>query len=444
MDQWKPQDHKGSETLTHDITVYYDQLLVDETDLEGLSQARYQRPRRVQVTSHELRDELAGIVGSSMIQCPTCFVHPFRPLILHHDKLERATVAKKTSLEQTKPSTEEKEMGPETADAAAAAKKKAQTKQMVESMEALLAFVRTELKDELDLRERVRRREVTSLAHHDLWHLFEPGDLVFRQEKKGNNEDVLRLYRVHYVSGGRPSLSSQVKKGQTTHDLDKSDETTALDALENQEQSSKSTQPPSGKDAIPLYLACHNFVFNGYEVGAEEQGFSIKGYPGEKPIKDLKIFPISYCGDWRKRLERLKLRGKKVQALIKAGAAHKEYDGYTIDKKQIISGEVVVDFQEIARSMLTVELSVFVGSGMDSKGTFERWDCGVPSCILQTCTRNFDDTTMEAEKMLTWFNANLHELDIIDPMQEELPDHYLTLMSHKVGAYSLHQRKWRK
>lgn len=72
------------------------------------------------------------------------------------------------------------------------------TKKRVNGLKCILHFLSTYLKDTMTLRAKVKSKKIADIEFQQLWHLFEPGDLVI-------SSDLRQAYRVLYVTGGRLS-----------------------------------------------------------------------------------------------------------------------------------------------------------------------------------------------------------------------------------------------
>jgi hypothetical protein len=452
MSKFKPQNYSDPEVWTHDVVIYYDEVhQKSDGELEDNPETVFTKPLRVQITSQALRDEMTKVIGAKLNSSPTTFVHPFRPLLIRREELAKAVFDKRQKFHDVEaqlsaPATSVVGLDPPSAADEVEKKEKEKEKQVLVSLAALQDFVNTEMKDEFEYRAHVQGGKFKTIAHDNLWHLFQLGDLVLKRDRRAGQE-TLELYRVHCTSGGRPSLQPQKSRiaSQRAVDpvYDPFSHPGAMDPITgNPPPARPSTlgRSSSRDDQLPFYISCHNFVYNGIQIGAKEVQLEIKGYVGERAISDLEVFPVEYYEKYDELLDKLKERGQHYLGLIKAQGAHKQYRGLAISPQQEIEGDIVIDFENLRNGFTISDLSAFYGVMANNSGTHEKYDCNATNCF--SCTKNFDDALLDAELLNKWWDDHYSEVELIDPLKEEVPAERLALMTNVVGGYSLRDRAW--
>jgi hypothetical protein len=430
MKLWRPQTFAGEELWTHDIIVY------DKLDVPD-DQAKV--PLRVQLNSHELRDELSRIFDLKLTSCPTVFVDPFRVLLVRRDALAAAVEAMQADL-RGDIRNNESELSDDTSARDETQNGVTQTPQLVESMQELLDFVDNNLGHWQEHRAKLQSRKPDFVAHDDLWHLFKPGDYVFKKPKKTGPREPT-LYRVHCVSGGREILRGRRLDAvsQQSFRVQLSDRTNTADNTDNP-SNLLSNSGPNNTYQVSFGLSCHNFTFDGTVLGPQEVVFAITGYFGTKAVRDLDVYPAEYHPDWATIRSKLTLRGKKYQELIKTPSAHKFHNARALKPEQDVQGEIIIDFEQLRREQDITIQTVLEAQVSPDDGTFEEYICPVPGC--DKCTRNFDDSRLDAQLTKEWLASHNLELLPKDPTEDDLPDHLLDLLDNVLGGYSLRDRQW--
>jgi len=77
-------------------------------------------------------------------------------------------------------------------------------------LKCLHDFIEEALEETLSLRKNIANGTIERILFEDLWHLYEPGDVIY---SKDNGHD--QLYRVYFVTGGQ-SLKRARNKQETT------------------------------------------------------------------------------------------------------------------------------------------------------------------------------------------------------------------------------------
>ena len=163
-----------------------------------------------------------------------------------------------------------------------------------------------DLKPTFDLRKQIRDGSARSIAFQDLWHLFPLGSEIVSNGVSGQSQ----ISRVLNVSGGRQFLCSRFEA-----------EMEPIDPVSN------------GREFPKFDILTYSYEYDGKELGACQQVYTIKYYDGLKAISSLPCFPIIYS----KHSRRLKPRdffierGKRFLELTRnKEIIHKRYNGLTL------------------------------------------------------------------------------------------------------------------
>ena len=157
-----------------------------------------------------------------------------------------------------------------------------------------------------ELHKAIRDRAVSKVRFEDLWHLFQPGDLVVTSRKPH------QAYRILHVGGGRPLLT-----------------TTAI---------SRSEKDPKGKltsyrsQVSPFTIDCVRFDYDGEKFGPVQDSISIFEYEEDRMITKLDVYPMSYAENADDLTKILLDRGRRFAAF--QGFQHKRYEGLSLGEPQ--------------------------------------------------------------------------------------------------------------
>jgi hypothetical protein len=163
-----------------------------------------------------------------------------------------------------------------------------------------------------------------TVAFTDIWYLFKPGDEVVDQSLK-------QVYRVIGVmSPGHQVFPPWRAKWDKT---------------------------VKAREETPIYLHCVYIDFDGKQLGPLLRKVRIPRFDNEKTVTSLEVFPIRFAEEKigahssdtneksRKTLrEQFIDRGKLFMDMT--GFKHMKYNGMTLDTRDEVDSNVVVDFQE--------------------------------------------------------------------------------------------------
>ncbi|KAK8121677.1 hypothetical protein PG984_010347 [Apiospora sp. TS-2023a] len=152
------------------------------------------------------------------------------------------------------------------------------------------------------LRRMIRGRQLQKMGFADLWHLFNPGDLVVNHVSSKDTRSY--AYQVFCVTGGRRDAEVH---GQLN----------------------------------PLLLRAVAYEYNGVSLGPAIYHLEIQPYSGEKLITDLNYFPKQFAAG-----------GNRIQDLLDRGHSFIDsryglctYEGSVSYDNQFVEGEFFVDFK---------------------------------------------------------------------------------------------------
>ena len=151
----------------------------------------------------------------------------------------------------------------------------------------------------------------------DLYHLFPPGEEVL--EMVGSRPDnEAQVYRILQCTGGRRYNDAETLK-QEDESLD----------FKPQERCS------------PFVISCVHVDFNGTELGPITSTFTIKEFVGQRSTSTLPVVPWMFLSGPSLR-QKVQERGNRFLEL--AAVSHKDYTGPTIEPREDIDSQVIVDF----------------------------------------------------------------------------------------------------
>ena len=176
----------------------------------------------------------------------------------------------------------------------------------LEELRVLRELLDRDLKPTFDLRKQIQDGITRNIAFQDLWHLFPLGDEIVSNDASGQKQ----IYRILNVAGGKPFLCSRHLAGM------------------GQEESTL-----YARDLPKFEVLAYFYAFDGKELGACQQLYTIKSYEGNKAITSLPCFPIIYSKNSRglKPRDFFIERGRRFIELTRTpDVVHKRYDGLTL------------------------------------------------------------------------------------------------------------------
>lgn len=159
----------------------------------------------------------------------------------------------------------------------------------------------------LSLRQAIQDRIISKIRFEHLWHLFKPGDLVVTSTQPH------QAYRVIYVSGGRPLLTTA-----TLRDRDRIDEPTPVFQRHSQ--------------VSPFNMDCVRLDFDGEKFGPIQERISVFEYEEDKMITTLAVYPMNYADKDDELEAKLLDRGRRFAEY--RDFKHKRYAGLSLNDPQ--------------------------------------------------------------------------------------------------------------
>lgn len=193
--------------------------------------------------------------------------------------------------------------------------------------------IRTLLNDVLlPVHMKFREYRAQKIHFHDLWHLFQTGDLIvdkLNTQKAGSSIFSVQCRRVLLTSGGRrvinPSFPPPILS--TTGSLTRSSE----DQL----------APINGINVFAIYA--YYLDFNGSVWRPVRERFVVHPFTGEREITDLEVYPVNYVHGAE---EKLQDRGKRLHDLVTAKTVpYVDCTGIDLVTKEDINDKVIVDMK---------------------------------------------------------------------------------------------------
>ncbi|KAI0100561.1 hypothetical protein GGR51DRAFT_351928 [Nemania sp. FL0031] len=288
-------------------------------------------------------------------------------------------------------------------------------------LRCLINFIDGEIKPRLDY---IGGSQCHSILFNDLWHLFKPGDEVIDQTEK-------QAYRIIRVQIPKHRFEVPWMRWRRRREVEKADE-----------------------DETPVVVHCAYIDFDGKKLGPVSVTFRIPSYGGLKDIKSLPIYPLRLSKDTKLR-DNLIARGKMLLNITKFKPMY--YVGLTIDTRDEIDSQVVVDFSEALadeerRNWTPSIESLHTGSDI-IPGIVP---CGGPCCIGQSLRydEHIDSRLTEDFVKSLVPDASLHtpslilsprSLEEVISNNEDGPtNEELVVMTYRAFGFVLRTRKWAK
>ncbi|TKW56162.1 hypothetical protein CTA1_2989 [Colletotrichum tanaceti] len=319
----------------------------------------------------------------------------------------------------------------------------------------LAFFLKTLRSQVLHRREYLQSDHCTKVFFSDLWHLFSPGMEIIRSDGK-------QAYRVVHVTSTKHRMVSAFEKwgGRLDSKVGKDD------------RNEKEPRPD-------FRITCVYIDFDGKVFGPVAETFDIKSFEGQRDITSLEVVPLRLfpmLGDGLDGAERVTLsnlqpatsirqklinRGNKfVEAVTKK---HMYYAGPTLDTREDVEGQVVVDFDAAfpieedldlpferpsIRSLPNLSLNDYAKEGR----------CEASCCIGDEV---YDDTAIDLKRSMDYINSlfpkpgdqDVASVLILPQTLEKLqtdaksengllPDNDLLILSYRVFGFLLRNRRF--
>lgn len=292
-------------------------------------------------------------------------------------------------------------------------------------LRCLVNFIDKELNPKI---EYINSGGCRRIYFHDLLHLFRPGNEVVDQSEK-------QAYRVVRVEAPRHEVEEPFQRW-----------------YDRGVQKKEKEEPEPEEDTL-VKIHCAYIDFDGKRFGSVSVKFCIPLYHGLKEIKSLPVYPLRYAMDGSIR-DTLIQRGKMLLEVSSFKSMY--YSGVTLDSREEIDSQVVVDFSEALageeRELWRPKIDS-LRTAPDPKDSLS--GCGAPCCLGQAVsedqyietrlTEDFvrslvpDDQSIRAPSLL--LSPRLLEETQIGS-ENEPTDEELVVMTYRVFAFVLRSRKW--
>ncbi|KAK3344240.1 hypothetical protein B0T25DRAFT_321666 [Lasiosphaeria hispida] len=318
-------------------------------------------------------------------------------------------------------------------------------------LKCLVQFMDEQIHEKIAYLESDRCKTV---AFTDIWYLFKPGDEVVDQTLR-------QAYRVVNVSSPGHTVFPPWR--------------------------TKWDKQAKAKEETPVILVCVYIDFDGKNLGPRVRKVRIPRYDNEKTVTTLEVFPLRFA-EQRIRAQaskrddepKMSLRDTLVKRgrsfMDMTGFKHMHYSGLTLDTRDEVDSNVVVDFQEAfsyfqnhkrAAEQGRVdpdiaadwqldwqpELRNLVGEQLDTE--FEHEMCTAECCKAGTSEEYHKDSNGEIKRNRDYIQSLMPEgrgepppsiyirsLQEIKSQEDELSDSDFLIMSYRVFAFVLRSRKW--
>ncbi|WAO87190.1 AAA domain-containing protein [Fusarium falciforme] len=293
-------------------------------------------------------------------------------------------------------------------------------------LRCLMDFFDKNIKAKLD---HISSPDYTHVSFHDIWHLFKPGDRVVDQTEK-------QAYVILRVQTPRHKVEEPwlrwYKKPTNKNDSDSEDEG------DNDE----------GED--PVMLHCVYIDFDGKQFGPVSKKFKIPQFGELKDIRSLPVYPFRHAKNKHLQEDFIK-RGKMLLDVAKFKPMY--YMGLTLDTRDEIDSQVVVDFNEaLADEKRRKKWEPTIGPVGTAPDDRDDEPCMASCCdgqavhdgeyIDSTLTENYvrsliPKTSLRAPSLLL-SPRPLEDLGGVEGLTEE----ELVVMTYRVFGFVLRSRKW--
>lgn len=308
----------------------------------------------------------------------------------------------------------------------------------------------------------LRSSGLSNISYSDIWHFFKPGDIVIAANGK-------QAYQVVKVTASR-------------HRGSESDRWAGLFGKDRRDSKDSKSEEVS--------IECVYIDFDGQQLGPVSASFSIRKFDAEKEVVSLPIYPLRFLilkgqisraiqpinenkvleESHESRFEQLRRsfieRGRKFVRVAKV--KHMYYAGVTVDPRDEVESQVMIDFDEafIEKEEWRPKVRGLIGSTMSDQSRDASKDDDA-DCDAECCREEIvhDDSPIEEKLHQDFINRavaefqeelqdNFHKspspavfprtLEGMETWQNDLKDEELIIMSYTVFGFVLKDRTWGK
>ncbi|KLU88802.1 hypothetical protein MAPG_07785 [Magnaporthiopsis poae ATCC 64411] len=377
-------------------------------------------PSRVSINSKKILELLKAITNTTMNEAPCVMMPPFKLFATYWTEIEaklrelQGDFVKKHKHEwSVRPDDETPRARPFKEDDAKEEAAKEKSTQDIQHLQCLVDFMAKYLHDIPTLREQIQTRQIESISFDDLWHLFNPGDIILGRAAPSGNRGQ-QAYQVFTVTKGR---------------------------INTKEEGSRSK---GSRERHDLRLQCFSLDYDGTKIDTLEEVLFIKPFIGTKRIADLDYYPKSFATD--EEVENLQ---KRARRFIDNRYGHGRCEGITsrFETEHIDGEDVFVDFksgiEEIPGEWQ--ELRRFGVISPPECQNDETWESG---CGSMTCTVSGCGNSIYLDEQVDIKRAEAARDKLAKAVPEDkiktlksMPERLLLLPRHLL-VYTLRTKKW--
>ncbi|KAK3357819.1 hypothetical protein B0T25DRAFT_170507 [Lasiosphaeria hispida] len=293
-------------------------------------------------------------------------------------------------------------------------------------LRCLVEFMDTEIEAKLQY---LASDKCQKISFNDIWYFFKPGDEVVGQGRR-------QVYRIINISS-------------TGHKVNP--------PWRNWERSAERTSE--------VALNCVYIDFDGKQLGPVMTTFVIERYDGEKAVTSLPVYPLRFA-EVRKAIndgkqvesfrEQLIARGRMF--LDVAGVKHMHYNGFTLETRDEVDSQVMIDFTEAFAATASQEdkwqptIESLIGQDLGSRYTSE--ECSANCCQGEFVYKDHAERKRNEDYIGSLMpedptrepSVAIYPRALKDTKSPEnaLTDDDLVIMTYRVFGYVLRSRKWAK
>ncbi|KAJ4360728.1 uncharacterized protein N0V89_001295 [Didymosphaeria variabile] len=302
-------------------------------------------------------------------------------------------------------------------------------------LKCFFEFVTNELKDEIELRERVKMGTLSSIRFQDIWHLYQIGDMVYSQSH-GRDQ----LYKVFAVTGGQvPGRKLDPKENPSPHLPPPPFFIEYEEVAELHDEGMLQKEQYSGVGVWTTFkVDCYKMAFDGVYCGPVDVLKRIRPYAGEREITSLPLYPVQFHPDRDVMTRKAEERGRKVLF----GGGHKSYDGGNIaleleDRHEQIESDIYVDFDTYFQDYPAKkpQFGRFFRSKQNPAEVEENWP-GV------TNYRVYSGHEVDVKRYEDFMDTNRASLERFKPDEKKISWEHLVLLPPWVFGYVFQTRRW--
>jgi len=379
-------------------------------------------PERIRIHSKHIMSILKQIHGKAINDNAVVMVRPFRALVYYKEQILQKYEGLSSKFEGR---------DAVAADESPAAKEGGKNDVGTESFQSF-RYLKC-LVEFIDKTIEAKMRYLSSndchrVAFADIWYLFKPGDEVIGQDRR-------QAYRVLSITSTGHKFIPPWKTWRSKR------------------------APALSESSVTLH--CVHVDFDGQKLGPVSTKISIFKFDGEKDVTSLPVFPLRFAKDpnagespKQSFRERLIARGEMFVDVIGMKPMH--YNGPTLDPRDEVDSQVVIDFEEAFSSKENEyeppALEQLIGTPIGESKDEE--PCSAACCADEEVHQDGYAETKRNQHYISTLNRGPEHLpsvaidtrDLVDTKSGDnrLSHEELVIMSYRVYGFVLRNRKWGK